>query len=66
MSKILWRVRLERKSRNLSLEDMGRIIGRNACTVSRIERNPLEAKIKDLKRICEALDLELSEIIKLV
>ena len=53
-------------SRGLSLADTGKIMGTSAYTVSKIERNPSEAKIKDLKRICEVLDLELSEIIKLI
>ena len=66
MSKILWIVRLKRMSRGLSLADIGKIIGTSAYTVSKIERNPAEAKVKDLKRVCEVLDLELSEIIKLI
>lgn len=53
-------------SRGLSLEDIGKMIGRSAYIALKIERNPAEAKVKDLKRVCEVLDLELSEIIKLI
>ena len=48
---MLWIVRLKRRSKKISLKEMGRLTGLTASTLSRIEQYPMRAKIGDLMKI---------------
>ena len=63
---MLWIVRLERKAKKLTLQEMSRLTGIHTYTISKIERNPDHARICDLKNICNVLDLDISEVVKTI
>ena len=63
---MLWIVRLERKSKKISIKEMSRLTGIHTYTISKIERNPDHARICDLKRICNVLDLDILEVINTI
>ncbi len=63
---MLWIVRIERKSKKITLKEMSKLTGIGACTISKIERYPAYAKICDLKNICKVLDLDISEVVKTI
>ena len=63
---MLWIVRLERKSKKISIKEMSRLTGINTSNISKIERNPDYARICDLKNICNVLDLDISEVVKTI
>ena len=63
---MLWIVRLERKAKKLTLQEMSRLTGIGTCTISKIERYPDHARICDLKNICKVLDLDISEVVKTI
>ena len=63
---MLWIVRLERKAKKLTLQEMSRLTGIHTYTISKIERNPGHARICDLKNICNVLDLDISEVVKTI
>ena len=63
---MLWIVRLERKAKKLTLQEMSRLTGIGTCTISKIERYPDYARICDLKRICNVLDLDILEVINTI
>ena len=63
---MLWIVRLERKSKKISIKEMSRLTGINTANISKIERNPDYARICDLKNICNVLDLDILEVVKTI
>ena len=63
---MLWIVRLERKAKKLTLQEMSKLTGIHAYTISKIERDPTHARICDLKNICKVLDLDISEVVKTI
>ena len=63
---MLWIVRLERKSKKISIKEMSRLTGIHTYTISKIERNPDNARICDLKNICNVLDLDILEVVKTI
>ena len=63
---MLWIVRLERKSKKISIKEMSRLTGINTSNISKIERNPDYARICDLKNICNVLDLDILEVVKTI
>ena len=63
---MLWIVRLRRKSKKITLKEMSKLTGIGTCTISKIERYPDYARICDLKRICNVLDLDILEVVKTI
>ena len=63
---MLWMVRLKRRSKKISLKEMGRLTGLTASTLSRIEQYPMRAKIGDLMKICNVLELDILEVMKII
>lgn len=58
-------VRRERKKRGLSQEALAAIASLNRTYVSEIERGLTEASARNLQRIAQALNLRLSELVRL-
>ena len=63
---MLWIVRLKRRSKKISLKEMSRLTGLTASTLSRIEQYPMRAKIGDLIKVCNILELDILEVIKII
>ena len=63
---MLWIVRLRRKSRKITLREMSKLTLMTVNTISKIEKNPNGAKIGDLKKICEVLELDFLEVINTI
>ena len=63
---MLWIVRLRRKSRKITLREMSKLTLMTVNTISKIERYPDYARVCDLKRICNVLDLDISEVVKTI
>ena len=63
---MLWIVRLKRRSKKISLKEMSRLTGLTASTLSRIEQYPMRAKIGDLMKICNVLELDILEVMKII
>ena len=63
---MLWIVRLKRRSKKISLKEMSRLTGLTASTLSRVEQYPMSAKIGDLIKVCNILELDILEVIKII
>ena len=63
---MLWIVRLKRRSKKISLKEMSRLTGLTASTLSRIEQYPMRAKIGDLIKVCNILELDILEVMKII
>ena len=63
---MLWIVRLRRKSRKITLREMSKLTLMTVNTISKIEKNPNSAKIGDLKKRCEVLELDFLEVINTI
>ena len=63
---MLWIVRLKRRSKKISLKEMSRLTGLTSSTLSRIEQSPMRAKIGDLMKICNVLELDILEVMKII
>lgn len=63
---MLWMVRLKRRYKKISLKEMSRQTLITANTLSRMEKDPSSARLGDLKRVCDVLELDILEVIKLI
>ena len=63
---MLWIVRLKRRSKKISLKELSRLTGLTASTLSRIEQYPMKAKIGDLMKVCNILELDILEVMKII
>jgi transcriptional regulator with XRE-family HTH domain len=61
---MLWMVRLKRRYKKFSLKEMSRQTLITANTLSRIEKDPASARLGDLKKVCDVLELDILEVIK--
>ena len=61
---MFWIVRLERRSKKISLKEMSKKTLITAKTLSRMEKDPASARLGDLKRVCDVLELDILEVIK--
>ena len=61
---MFWIVRLERRSKKISLKEMSKKTLITAKTLSRMEKDPASARLGDLKRVCDVLELDILEAIK--
>ena len=63
---MLWIVRLKRRSKKISLKELSKLTGLTASTLSRIEQYPMRAKIGDLMKVCNILELDILEVMKII
>ena len=63
---MLWIVRLKRRSKKISLKEMSRLTGLTSSTLSRIEQYPMRAKVGDLMKVCNILELDILEVMKII
>ena len=63
---MLWIVRLKRRSKKISLKELSKLTGLTASTLSRIEHYPMRAKIGDLMKVCNILELDILEVMKII
>ena len=61
---MLWIVRLKRRSKKISLKEMSKQTLITANTLSRMEKDPASARLGDLKKVCDVLELDILEVIK--
>ena len=61
---MFWIVRLERRSKKISLKEMSKKTLITAKTLSRMEKDPASARLGDLKKVCDVLELDILEVIK--
>ena len=61
---MLWMVRLKRRYKKISLKEMSRQTLITANTLSRMEKDPASARLGDLKKVCNILELDILEVIK--
>ena len=61
---MLWMVRLKRRYKKISLKEMSRQTLITANTLSRMEKDPVSARLGDLKKVCDVLELDILEVIK--
>ena len=61
---MLWMVRLKRRYKKISLNEMSKLTLITANTLSRMEKDPASARLGDLKRVCDVLELDILEVIK--
>ena len=61
---MLWMVRLKRRYKKFSLKEMSRQTLITANTLSRMEKDPASARLGDLKKVCDVLELDILEVIK--
>ena len=61
---MLWMVRLKRRYKKISLKEMSRQTLITANTLSRIEKDPASARLGDLKKVCDVLELDILEVTK--
>ena len=63
---MLWIVRLKRRSKKISLKELSKLTGLTASALSRIEQYPMRAKIGDLIKVCNILELDILEVMKII
>ena len=61
---MLWMVRLKRRYKKISLKEMSKLTLITANTLSRMEKDPASARLGDLKKVCDVLELDILEVIK--
>ena len=61
---MLWMVRLKRRYKKISLKEMSRQTLITANTLSRMEKDPASARLGDLIKVCNILELDILEVIK--
>ena len=60
---MLWMGRLKRRYKKISLKEMSKQTLITAKTLSRMEKDPASARLGDLKRVCDVLELDILEVI---
>lgn len=63
---MLWMVRLKRRYKKISFKEMSRQTLITANTLSRMEKDPASARLGDLKKVCDVLELDILEVIKII
>lgn len=54
------KIRILRKEKNMTMEDLGQMIDMEETNVGRIERGETSVTLNSLRRICKALDTKLA------